>query len=362
MLNIAGPSYTLGTIAGIPVKVHWTFGLLLLFVGYLAYSNGIPTEDIGWFFAYVGLLFVFVIMHEFGHALTARRFGVTTRDVIISPIGGVARLESIPSKPIQELLVAIAGPAVNVVLVIVFVVVQVISDHSILPQGERINLIASPADFISYLLVMNGVLVVFNMVPAFPMDGGRVLRALLAMITGNRLKATRISSFIGQLFAVVFIGYGFSESHYVLMFIGLFVFMSARAEYRQLKLSALLNDTTVSEVMSQQFTKLSISDPISRAFDYPGQQNFLVADELGRVVGTLPSLFIDDAKERGDTDTPIRHRMSGALGSLGADMNLKTAFQAMNQYGWAIAPIVDAQNEIIGVLSREHIEEVLKRR
>ena len=256
MTKLAGPSYTLGSIFGIPVKVHWSFGLLLLFVGYVAYSNDHPREDIPWLYVLIGLLFIFVIMHEFGHALMARRFGIKTRDIIISPIGGVARLEGLPFVAKQELLVALAGPMVNVVLVIIFIGVQLLNDGYFIPRTFRINAALFPNDFIANLLTVNVALVVFNMIPAFPMDGGRVLRALLAMLLGDKLKATNIASIIGQLFAVLFIAYGMYTNSYVLVFVGLFVMVTARSEYRQLRLASKMSETKLSEIMSTVFTVL----------------------------------------------------------------------------------------------------------
>ena len=316
-------------------------------------------EDLGWFFGYVGLLFVFVIMHEFGHALTARRFGVTTRDVIISPIGGVARLENLPSKPQQELLIAIAGPMVNVVLVIFFIIVQLLNKHHILPQGERINLIASPADFIGYLLVMNGILVVFNMIPAFPMDGGRVLRATLTIILKDKLKATKIASVVGQLFSFLFIGVGIYWDHYMLIFIGLFVLLTARAEYRRMKLESKMSQTKVKDIMLKNYTLLNATDPMETAFKYKHELNFLVQNEDSEIIGSLPHLFIKDAIKNDGGNIFIHQKMSSSFGFLSEGMSIQSAFSALNEYGWAIAAIVAPDQEITGVLDRQIIKNFI---
>ena len=259
MSSILGPSLSLGKVAGIPIKVHWSFSLLIIFVSYIAVSNGIPNEDLIWFYSYVLLLFVFVIMHEYGHALTARRYGIHTRDIIISPIGGIARLEKLPENPGHELLIALAGPAVNVVLAIMFFIVQLTTSDFIIPAGEEINF-GSINDFIGYLFAINVLLVVFNLVPAFPMDGGRVLRALLVMLTKDRIKATRIAVWIGQIIAAGFLFAGIYWDHYMLIFIGIFVFLTARAEFRQMKLLEKMNKSKVLDIMRRRFTLLNPGD------------------------------------------------------------------------------------------------------
>lgn len=360
MTNIGGPTYTLGSVADIPIKVHWSFGLLLLFVGYVAYNNGKPSEDVVWFFVYVGMLFLFVIMHEYGHALTARRYGIATRDIIISPIGGVARLEGLPSQPRHELLIAIAGPMVNVCLAILFLIILLVCQYDIMPQSDRINLIASPSDFISYLLLINGALVVFNMVPAFPMDGGRVLRAVLAMSIGDKLKATKIASIIGQLFAVAFIGLGLYFSHYVLVFVGLFVLVTARSEYRQMRLASRMSVSRLSDILSTQYVIIGSDQLMSSTFSLAPEVHVLVSDSEGQVIGSLPSMFIQDAKSSQDHSTPIGLRMNKSIGYLSEQMTVETAFHALNEYGWIISPVVDLRQQIVGVIDRQMIRDFIK--
>jgi Zn-dependent protease len=188
-----------GRVFGIEIRVHWTFLLLPLYVMYMNREHGrIPM------LLAAGLtlsIFFCVLLHEYGHALTARAFGVQTRDIILTPIGGIARLERMPESPIQEIIVALAGPAVNVV--IAFVILM-----SVLVSGLPLRLPTTPAiktgsEFVFSLLAGNIMLVVFNMVPAFPMDGGRVLRALLAIGMG-RLRATEIATTVGLFVAGLF--------------------------------------------------------------------------------------------------------------------------------------------------------------
>ncbi len=354
-------SLSIGKYFGIPVKVHWTFGLLILFVTYVVVDNNIPTSDIPWFFAVILIMFFFVILHEYGHALTARRFGVHTRDIIISPIGGVARLESIPKIAKHELLIAIAGPMVNVALALAFWVLLWALGYYYLPQTERINLIEAPNDFLAYLFSINVALIFFNMIPAFPMDGGRVLRSLLAMMYKNHNKATKIASYIGQVLAVGFLLIGAYYDHYVLLFIGIFVFMAARSERRHVAYEQRMSDTKVGEIALTRYHRLHPDDSISTTEKYQKEGGFFVFDDDGQIVGALPALFIKDAKENGYMDDPISTHMSQRYGFLSEGMNLKTAFSAMNEYGWAIAAIVDESQNIKGVIDRRLLLNFLKK-
>ena len=192
-------SFNLGRVSGIALKVHWTFLLLL---GWVFASQLAAQRDA--FLAAEGVLFVVVLfgcvlLHELGHALTAKRFGVSTKDITLLPIGGMARLERIPENPREELWIAIAGPLVNVG----------IASGLYLFLGLAIGfpfvltLEVLTASFLGKLLLVNCVLVIFNMLPAFPMDGGRVLRAALAM-RYNYVDATATAATVGQMMAIAF--------------------------------------------------------------------------------------------------------------------------------------------------------------
>jgi Zn-dependent protease len=221
-------SLNIGRILGIRVQVHVTF---LLFVGWVAVDQGLLAGRPQAALAAVTLtllVFACVVLHELGHALTARRFGVATRDIVLLPIGGVARLERMPDRPQQELLVAVAGPAVNVAIAAVLVLLMVLS-------GRPTALDVLGDGLLETLLVVNVVMVLFNMIPAFPMDGGRVLRALLALRMPY-LRATRIASLVGQGAAVLLAAAGLFVLHNrVLPFAAVFVFLAAGEERAQVQ-------------------------------------------------------------------------------------------------------------------------------
>jgi Zn-dependent protease len=216
-------SLNIGRPFGVRVELHVTF---LLFVGWIAVAEGLLTGRPGPALAAVALVllvFACVVLHELGHALAARRFGVATLDIVLLPIGGVARLERMPDRPRQELLVALAGPAVNAAIAVLLVLVAVVTDTPAVPAGAGGGLLGT-------LLAVNVALVLFNLLPAFPMDGGRVLRALLALRLPH-LRATRIASFAGQGVALALgAAAAFVLHSWVLGLVALFVFVAAGEE------------------------------------------------------------------------------------------------------------------------------------
>src|SRR5918998_6499428 len=198
-----GGSFKVGRAFGIDVKVHWTFLLLLAFFGFTAYQNSgrfaIALVTVGVIVA----LFVCVLLHEYGHSLVAQRLGIEIGDITLLPIGGLARLKTLPEKPWDEVKIAIAGPLVNVVLAPVFFGLALVLGANLLNPANILEGAGSLGEVLVYLGYINVLLAVFNLIPAFPMDGGRVLRGLLATRVGP-VRATEISSGVGQFFAIAF--------------------------------------------------------------------------------------------------------------------------------------------------------------
>ena len=221
-------------IAGIDVYIHFTFFLLLAWVAFIHWKQ---TGSIG--AALVGVLFILsifacVVLHELGHALAAKKYAIRTRDIILLPIGGVARLEKMPDKPVQELWVALAGPAVNVGIATALAVYLYVS-NSFSPVDQSTM---TTAPFLERILGVNIFLVLFNMIPAFPMDGGRVLRALLAMRLAYT-RATRISANLGQGIALLFGIFGLFYNP-LLLFIAFFVWIGAAQEARMTQMKSAI--------------------------------------------------------------------------------------------------------------------------
>ena len=221
-----GRSLQLGSIAGIRLQVHWTFLLIVAWVALASIFAGLSWLGALFNIGFILVLFGCVLLHELGHALAARMFGIPTRDITLLPIGGVARLERMPRKPVQELMVAVAGPAVNVVIAGLLLAV-------LLPTVGVQGLAAVPlrsGGFLQQLLVINLMLVAFNMLPAFPLDGGRVFRAMLAMVFSYST-ATRTAATVGQVCAVGLALLGLANPF--LLIIAAFIFFNAAAEVRQ---------------------------------------------------------------------------------------------------------------------------------
>jgi len=276
-------SWKIAQVAGIGIYVHVTFLILLAWVGLSHYLPRHSWLDVADGIVFIIALFAIVVLHELGHALTAKRFGIRTRDISLLPIGGVARLERIPDEPSQELLVALAGPAVNVVLAAVL--------FAVLAASERLTALTDMTlvggDFLSKLMWINVSLAIFNLLPAFPMDGGRVLRALLA-IRMSHLRATKIAASIGQATALLFGLLGLFVNPFLVL-IALFVWMGAAQEASIAQMRAALDQMRVGEVMTTEFRTLSPRDPLSEAVRkaLAGYQRDFPVLEDGRVVGML---------------------------------------------------------------------------
>lgn len=369
-------SFQIAKFFGIPVQVHWTFVLIFVYVFYEGMGQSLDWAEMGWVLAFVLALFACVVLHEFGHALTARRFGVDTRDIILSPIGGVARLDRLPEQPMHEFLVAIAGPMVNIAIGAILSFIPLLHSKEsrqdlvnffmqvLYPQSNFIVADPSPLQYFLFgLVALNLVLAVFNLLPAFPMDGGRVLRALLSLRLG-RLRATQVAVYIGQFIAILLVGYGLWNYHYITALIGVFVFVTAANEYRMVKLDGVLEDHLVGDVLRPNFTKLYTQDPISRAMGPLGQgteRNFLVFDEWQNLVGILTEeQLLEAAKQGEDGQNPP---LAGQLFSPGfeailATDSLKSLFPKMQWKGYRILPVYD-KGKLVGVVDRSALNNFI---
>ena len=367
-------SIRLFKIAGIPVYVHWTFFILLFYV----IGQGIAESDsIAQLIFEVSILlsvFMCVTLHEYGHALTAKRFGIITQDMILSPIGGIARLNGLPDKPFQEFLVAIAGPLVNVAIVIVIslLVIFLYPGETFNPDIQRITQHNFADNYLFIMKYINISLIVFNMVPAFPMDGGRVLRSLLAMKIG-KVKATRVAAFIGQVIAVLFIIIAITKypifgaqistmEQFTLSIIGIFIFSMARTEFTNVKLEDKLSNVTAAEMMEPHFTHLYITDNIDFAlsrFQSGIEKEFLVFDENDQCVGTLKKEILELLLQRGEHAT-VQSFYFPIINSLDIHDNLKNIMSKISQSKETIFPVYEG-HKVVGALYRNEIEKVFRK-
>lgn len=347
-------SLKLGRIAGIPVFVHWTFFILIAFIvfGHVQAGHDLMAtlEGVGFILA----LFGCVVLHELGHALAARRYGVPTTDITLLPIGGVARLQRIPEQPSQELVVAIAGPLVNVVIVGLLLLIGVR-----LPQASAVDpetLINT--GFFSNLLMVNIFLVLFNLLPAFPMDGGRMLRALLAMKL-DYARATRIAATVGQFMAILFVIRGLSGAP-MLILIALFVWIGAEAEARMVQERVVLKDVPVREAMLTEYRTLSPGDTLGHAADLllaGTQQDFPIV-EHGRALGVLTRPALMQGLAQAGRDASVADFRGDGVEVVEADSMLVPAIAKLREGGHACLLVVDGGREV-GLLTPENIGEFL---
>lgn len=278
-------SLFLGKVAGIRISVHWTFLILIFWIVFANMRSGLTFSEIVWSVIFLLSIFVCVILHELGHALTAKRFRIKTREISILPIGGVAQLESMPEKPREELLVALAGPAVNIVIAILLY--PLVTDGQLMDDLDNVSRIG-PDNFLAMLMRINLWLALFNLIPAFPMDGGRVLRALLGFRLSHQ-KATQIAATIGQVLAMVFVFLGFTTPNPFLIFIGLFIFLGAQAEAAYAQSRFMLKGFTVRDVVMHDVPYIegdaSVRDAAAKLLN--GQNRNFVVNHLGKPAGTL---------------------------------------------------------------------------
>ncbi len=349
-----GGSWKIGRLAGIDIFVHWTF---LLLIGGVFFSSLVGSQSafsaLGSVFFIVSL-FGCVVLHELGHALMARRFGIGTKDITLLPIGGVARLERMPKNPVQELLVAIAGPAVNVVIAGVLFVVLLLSGG--LFQFALVE--ATQTSFLAQLLMVNVSLVLFNMLPAFPMDGGRVLRAFLAMFLPYA-QATRWAARVGQVMAGLFVLAGLFSGAWMLALVGLFIFFGARGEARQAELEASAEGVPVHAAMATRFYTLDVRAPLEEAsyLSRSGQGDFPVLDG-DKLVGMLYAGDLESALARGEARSvgEIARREVPVIKAYDSLSDALTAFASTNL---SALPVVN-QGRLVGVLTPGSVHWWLK--
>ena len=347
---MTGWSWKLGRVAGIDVYMHGTFLILLAWVGVSHYLQRQSLADAGMGVVFILALFAIIVLHELGHALTARHYGIRTRDITLLPIGGVARLERMPDDPRQELLVALAGPAVNVALAALLVGV-------VTPTAwQEVQWVGG--DFLSKLLWVNVSLAVFNLIPAFPMDGGRALRALLAMRM-DYVRATQIAAHIGQGLALVFGLIGLFSNPF-LVFIALFVWMGAASEASAALTRSILGGIPVSRAMITRFETLTPAETLQRALAHVlagFQQDFPVV-EAGRVVGVLTRANMMKGLMQTGADTPVAAVMTSEFDSADPSEMLDGAVQRLQASGCPASPVV-RDGELVGVLTMENVGEFM---
>jgi len=350
-------SIKIGKFVGIDVYMHLTFLLLIGWVVLVHWQRG---HSVG--AALVGVLFILaiflcVVLHEFGHALMARRYGIATRDIILLPIGGVARLEKIPSQPMQELWVALAGPAVNVVIAAaLFVWLQATASWEPL---QRLTVTTGP--LLERLMAVNLFMIAFNMIPAFPMDGGRVLRAVLAMRLAYG-RATRIAASIGRAIAISFGLMGFFYNP-LLLLIAVFVWLGATQEAALARIKSAVGNVPVHQVMVNEFKSLSADDSLQRAAGLTltgTQKDFPVVSD-GILEGVLRQTDLIEAMSRHDAREAVASIIRKETFYVESTEMLDTVVTKLNECRCDLLPVT-REGKLVGVVTIDNLAAFMRLR
>ncbi|HUY93012.1 MAG TPA: site-2 protease family protein [Pirellulales bacterium] len=349
-------SWKLGEVAGIGIYVHWTFLILIGWIAMADLAAGEPAGEAIKGIGFVLALFGCIVLHELGHALTAKRFGVRTQDITLLPIGGLARLERIPENPVQEFWIAVAGPAVNVAIAGILAALLFVAGRTF----GRWESIPTHGDFFVQLMYVNVALVVFNMIPAFPMDGGRVLRAVLAHFSGDYVAATQTAASIGQALAIMFGFLGLLFGNLMLMFIALFVFVVAQEEAHSVQMRAALKGVPVRHAMMTRVRALKPDDTLETAVQEllaGAQQDFPVVVD-GAVAGLLLRGDVMRALAEGGAEQRVGNVMQQECATVEDTEMLASTFQRMRESNCGSLPVVRS-GQFVGMITLENVGELL---
>jgi Zn-dependent protease/CBS domain-containing protein len=351
-------SFKIARIAGIEVRVHVTFFLLLAFgawYGSHAGPGGAVSAVILWL-----LLFLCVLLHEFGHALAAKAYGIKTADITMMPMGGVARLERMPEKPIEELVVVIAGPLVNLAIALLLGAVLLFTGGRL---GSQI-FAETPQipNLLAWLFAANIAMFLFNLIPAFPLDGGRILRALLATQM-DYAKATQVAASIGQGLALVLGLIGlFNPGYVMLILIAVFIYMGAESESSFVQMRHATIGLPVSSAMVTRFATLNQGATLDQAIDAllgSSQHEFPVLDDNGGFAGLLTKHDLLVALRKAGPELPVKEVMVTGLPTLLPQMSMDHAFSTIREAGVSALPVVDNSGTVVGLFTTENLGELI---
>lgn len=348
-------SLTLGKFFGIKVSVHWSFSLLIAWIVFVTMRQGLETTQILMHVFFILSLFVCVLLHEFGHSLVAIKFGGKVHSIILLPIGGLANITKMPEKPKEEFLVSLAGPAVNIVIVgILGLYITYIQPVS--AEDMELGYITRK-NFAAMLLAANIFIVAFNLIPAFPMDGGRLFRSALS-VWMSRIEATRIAKNIGQIFAIIFIIAGLYINPF-LVIIGFFILLGARGEYEIMKYQNVLKDHTVQEIILTDYEVLAPDDTLGKAIEklqHMSGRGFVVKSGEG-YEGLLTQRDLIHGLGSYGKEGKVKDVMNNKIKEIAPDMSVFEAFKQMHAHKYDMAPVID-HGEFKGILETDSINEL----
>jgi Zn-dependent protease/CBS domain-containing protein len=348
----------------IEVRIHVTFILILAWAAYF-WSAGTGRGLQGALFGVVAMLLLFacVTLHEFAHSWQAMKYGVKVRDITLMPMGGLARMEEIPEEPGQELRIALAGPLVNLAIAAALILVGfALNTRAVISLGDLFAALqnAEWSGMLIYLAMANLALGLFNLIPAFPMDGGRVLRALLA-IRMDHNRATQIATRVGQGLALLLGLWGFAIGAWTLILVAIFVWMGAAGERRQTDTKSVLRDATVGQVMTRSPQTIGENEPLERAVELTlttTQSDFPVtAAGNGRVVGLLTGREVLQGVRSHHEGNPAGPLTQGELVTVASDEPLFEAQRRMAVARVQAVPVLGQDGTLLGLLTERDINE-----
>ena len=348
-----GWAFRVATVAGIPIRIHFTFVLILVWVGFRSEPAG---GSLVLQFLFLFLLFTCVVLHELGHALMAKRFGVETLEIVLYPIGGIARLKSMPSG-LAELLIAIAGPAVNLAIVAVLFPAVVLWSPELVQNAELTGL----PQLAVYVFLANIMLFLFNLIPAFPMDGGRILRSGLTVLGMPEDRATNIAAGIGQSIAVVFALVALFTNP-ILLLIAMFVFLGAGQEAAFVRRRFMVRGRTAREAMITRFETLAPQDTLRSAAELlldSHQQDFPVIDAWKRVVGLLSRSAILEGLAQNDPSSAVLTVMDRAVHSVAPESSMNDVLRMFQESGGKPV-LVMKDGDLVGMVTLDNLAEFIE--
>ena len=338
------------------IRVHLTFFLLLAWIGIAHYQVGGSAAALDGI-VFIAVVFGCVVLHELGHTLAARRYGIRTPRITLLPIGGVAQMERMPENPWEEVVVALAGPLVNVAIALIL-----IFGFGVALNEQALGSMESPeASFWSRLAAVNIMLVVFNLIPAFPMDGGRVLRALLSTRM-SRKRATDLAARTGQISAFAFGFLGLVSGNALLVFVAIFVYLAAGGEAQAVSLQELARRISTRDAMITKFESLdtgaSLGDAAEALLRTP-QHEFPVIDGAGMLRGVLTREALVAGLEKNGRAAPAIEAMERDIPLFDESERLDKVLEALQRSGAAVVGLTSSSGALSGYINRENMMELL---